>query len=73
MNLNLTLQEAEDLYLKLSSKNLNLDLTRGKPHADQLELSEKMESSLSGNYFFEGVEGNQTRDLQYYSPALSYS
>ena len=46
MNLNLTLQEAEDLYLTLSSKNLNLDLTRGKPHADQLELSEKMESSL---------------------------
>jgi|TARA_B100001245_G_scaffold236551_1_gene228245 DNA-binding transcriptional MocR family regulator len=63
MNLNLTLQEAEDLYLKLSSKNLNLDLTRGKPHADQLELSEKMESSLSGNYFFEGVDTRNYGEL----------
>ena len=63
MNLNLTLHEAEDLYLELSSKNFSLDLTRGKPHVDQLKLSERLESSLSGNYFYEGIDTRNYGEL----------
>ena len=39
MNQNLTVQEAEDHYQELKSKGSQLDLTRGKPSNEQLDLS----------------------------------
>ena len=56
MNLDLTIQEAEELYSELSSREFNLDLTRGKPHSDQLNLSRELENSLSGDYFYDGID-----------------
>ena len=36
------LEEAEELYKEIRSQNLKLDLTRGKPHSDQLDLSNNL-------------------------------
>ena len=43
------LQQFEDL----KSAGLNLDLTRGKPGSEQLDLSNKMDGILDGNYMSE--------------------
>ena len=56
MNPGLTLQEAEDKYLELSSRGLHLDLTRGRPHIEQLNLSNDLENSLSGEYLYQGID-----------------
>ena len=37
-------------YEKFKSLNLNLDITRGKPCADQLDLSVELDGILAGNY-----------------------
>ncbi len=63
MNLDLTLLDAENLYLELRSKGLNLDMTRGKPHSDQLDLSDELENSLSGNYLYEGIDTRNYGEL----------
>ena len=63
MNLDLTIQEAEELYSELSSRGLNLDLTRGKPHSDQLNLSRELENSLSGDYFYDGIDTRNYGEL----------
>ncbi len=40
---------AED-YARIKAQNLNLDLTRGKPSAEQLNLSDALDGILKGNY-----------------------
>lgn len=37
-------------FKKIKSENLNLDLTRGKPSVDQLNLSNPLDGILQGNY-----------------------
>lgn len=40
----------EQEYAAIEAAGLNLDLTRGKPSADQLSLSDAMDGILAGNY-----------------------
>ena len=40
----------ENQYQTISQAGLNLDLTRGKPSAQQLQLSDKLDGILAGNY-----------------------
>ena len=63
MNPGLTLQEAEDKYLELSSRGLHLDLTRGRPHIEQLNLSNDLENSLSGEYLYQGIDTRNYGEL----------
>ena len=63
MKLDITIQEAETLYLELSSKDFSLDLTRGRPHRDQLSLSDGFEKSLSGDYFYEEIDTRNYGEL----------
>jgi aspartate/methionine/tyrosine aminotransferase len=44
------LDTQEELYRKLSQRNLQLDLTRGKPCAEQVALSDQLDGILDGNY-----------------------
>jgi DNA-binding transcriptional MocR family regulator len=48
--LNTQLQELERQYAELRSRKLNLDLTRGKPAAAQLDLSNALDGILDGHY-----------------------
>ncbi len=50
---------ARELDLQKANK-LSLDLTRGKPAADQLDLSACLESTINGNYF--AADGSDTRN-----------
>lgn len=43
-------QELASQYEAIKAQNLNLDLTRGKPSAEQLDLSNKLDGILDGNY-----------------------
>ncbi|MDP1933245.1 MAG: aminotransferase class I/II-fold pyridoxal phosphate-dependent enzyme [Gammaproteobacteria bacterium] len=43
-------QELRQQYEAVSSKKLNLDLTRGKPSTEQLNLSDELDGILKGNY-----------------------
>lgn len=43
-------QELTQAYESVKSQGLNLDLTRGKPSADQLSLSDGLDGILAGNY-----------------------
>ena len=63
MNQDLTIQEVEELYQKLKSKGFQLDLTRGKPSSEQLDLSNDLDSSLSGEYIHEGVDTRNYGEL----------
>ena len=51
--------ELEQRYAALRSEGLNLDLTRGKPAGDQLELCAALDGALDGGYRTEG--GTDTR------------
>ena len=39
----------ENHYSELKSKGLDLDLTRGKPHSSQLDLTNNLDGILSGS------------------------
>ena len=44
-------------YADIQAKNLNLDLTRGKPSTEQLSLSNGLEDTIKGDFFTkEGVD-----------------
>lgn len=43
-------QELSDQYQQIQAKNLNLDLTRGKPSTAQLDLSNAMDGILQGDF-----------------------
>ncbi|MFO1390152.1 aminotransferase class I/II-fold pyridoxal phosphate-dependent enzyme [Cellvibrio sp.] len=47
-------------YQAILSKKLNLDLTRGKPSSDQLDLSDALDGILKGNYI--AADGTDTRN-----------
>ncbi len=47
-------------YDTILGKKLNLDLTRGKPSADQLSLSDALDGILNGNYI--AADGTDTRN-----------
>lgn len=47
-------------YQAILGKKLNLDLTRGKPSADQLDLSDALDGILQGNYL--AADGTDTRN-----------
>jgi DNA-binding transcriptional MocR family regulator len=44
------LQELETAYKEAANKALKLDLTRGKPSAEQLDLANALDGDLSGDY-----------------------
>ena len=44
------LQSLEARYRELADRSLNLDLTRGKPGAEQVALSDALDGILAGNY-----------------------
>lgn len=47
-------------YQELQNLSLNLDLTRGKPSAEQLNLSDKLDGILNGNY--KAADGTDARN-----------
>lgn len=47
-------------YQAILQKKLNLDLTRGKPSAEQLALSDALDGILNGNYL--AADGTDTRN-----------
>ena len=51
--------EIEQHYVSLCAEGLDLDLTRGKPAGDQLDLSAALDGALAGDYRTE--EGADTR------------
>ena len=63
MNQNLTVQEAEDHYQELKAKGSQLDLTRGKPSSEQLDLSLDLENLPISNFIEDGID---TRNLENY-------
>lgn len=65
-------QQLNSEYQQLCSQQLNLDLTRGKPSSEQLDLSDALDGILQGNYQaddgdtrnYGGLEGiHQARQL----------
>ncbi|MDO6746928.1 aminotransferase class I/II-fold pyridoxal phosphate-dependent enzyme [Gilvimarinus sp. 1_MG-2023] len=52
--------ELAEQYNAILGKNLSLDVTRGKPSADQLSLSDGMDGILNGNY--KASDGTDTRN-----------
>ena len=51
------LLELQQQYQQIQQRNLNLDLTRGKPSTAQLSLSDALDGILQGNYKCE--DGNR--------------
>ena len=47
-------------YEKFKSRGLTLNLTRGKPGTDQIQLSDDLDGAIGGNYF--SVDGSDTRN-----------
>lgn len=56
------LSECEAEYAALKSKNLKLDLSRGKPDADQLSLSDGMLGEVTPSSSFVGEDGVDVRN-----------
>ena len=55
-NLITNIEEAEALYLDLKTRQLSLDLTRGKPDGSQLDLSAGLEGILQDQTVVDGVD-----------------
>lgn len=55
-NLITEIEEAEALYLDLKTRQLKVDLTRGKPDESQLDLSSGLEGILQGQTIVDGVD-----------------
>jgi aspartate/methionine/tyrosine aminotransferase len=53
-------RELAEEYARFKSRNLNLDLTRGKPSSEQLTLSDSLDGILKGNY--QSASGVDTRN-----------
>lgn len=53
-------QELAEDYARFKARNLNLDLTRGKPSSEQLTLSDALDGILKGNY--QSASGVDTRN-----------
>lgn len=53
-------QELSANYEAIKAKKLNLDLTRGKPSSEQLDLSDALDGILKGNY--KAADGTDTRN-----------
>lgn len=49
-------RELASRYAEIQARQLNLDLTRGKPGADQLDLSTEMDGILAGRFHAEGTD-----------------
>ena len=56
----MALEELERQYAALQGANLKLDLTRGKPAAEQLDLSDELDGILNGD--FTGEDGTDVRN-----------
>lgn len=54
------LAQAESDYQALLAQGLSLDLTRGKPSAEQADLSNALDGILAGNYF--AADGTDVRN-----------
>jgi aspartate/methionine/tyrosine aminotransferase len=54
------LESLQERYSALQNLNLSLDLTRGKPGADQLALSNALDGVLDGNYL--AADGTDVRN-----------
>lgn len=52
--------ELSNQYQQLQAQQLNLDLTRGKPSSEQLDLSDALDGILQGNYL--AADGTDTRN-----------
>ena len=63
MNKSLTVQEAEEHYQELKSKGFQLDLTRGKPSSEQLDLSMGLENILAGEFIGDGIDTRNYGEL----------
>ncbi len=50
------LEDLEQRYRKLQTLGLQLDLTRGKPGVEQLQLSDSLDGILAGDYHSDGVD-----------------
>ncbi|WP_226704922.1 aminotransferase class I/II-fold pyridoxal phosphate-dependent enzyme [Microbulbifer elongatus] len=53
-------KELEQQYQRICQHNLSLDITRGKPAADQLSLSDDLDGILNGDY--RAPDGTDTRN-----------
>jgi len=53
-------RELAEEYARFKARNLNLDLTRGKPSSEQLTLSDSLDGILKGNY--QSASGVDTRN-----------
>ncbi len=54
------LESLQEQYSELQNLNLSLDLTRGKPGAEQVALSSALDGILDGNYL--AADGTDTRN-----------
>lgn len=55
-------QELQASYAKIKEEGINLDMSRGKPGADQLDLSAGMLDVLNSSSSFKGVQGFDLRN-----------